>query len=144
MRPVFEWQKVVHRRNKEKGFYDYDIDLAAAEEILSCTGIELNSYEIELLRKLLQDYKQLQLERKLLLAIGEICEAHEELRSGREPTEVYYRESDKKPEGFGMELADAHIRLLDLAAAADVDTETMMSEKHDFNGTRPHRHNKSF
>lgn len=45
-----------------------------------------------------------------------------------------------KPEGFGTELADAAIRILDLCGAVGVDIEARMTEKHEYNERRPERH----
>lgn len=68
------------------------------------------------------------IERYLLLAISEICEAQNELRDGHVVTEVYYEEEmvpgqlkgffvpAQKPCGFPSEIADAIIRLLDIGA----------------------------
>lgn len=73
--------------------------------------------------------------RYILLTISELCEAQNELRDGRIPTEVYYSKIGRifkdekealyhsidgtivgyKPEGFSVEVADAIIRLLDIA-----------------------------
>jgi hypothetical protein len=60
-------------------------------------------------------------DRYLLLAISEICEAQEELRDGRLVNEIYYGNNLlpgalPKPCGFPVEIADAIIRLLDIAA----------------------------
>lgn len=82
----------------------------------------------------------LDLDKKLLLAISEICEAQEELRDGHGLDEIYYSfahghkeinkaikdgqmattDAPNKPEGFPIEIADAIIRLLDIANATGV------------------------
>jgi hypothetical protein len=90
------------------------------------------------------DNEVLNVDQKLLLSVGELIEAQEEVRSGHEVTEVYYREKDGKPEGFGMELADAVIRIFDLAEACDLNIESLMLEKHAFNTGRPYKHGREF
>lgn len=85
----------------------------------------------------------LNIDRLLLLITGEVAEAHEELRSNSNPHHVYYRE-DGKPEGFSIELADVLIRLLDLAAALNIDIGAAVAEKHKFNQTRPQMHGRLF
>ena len=116
MRIIEEWQRVIHANNRAKGFYD---------------GPKAESVHT-----------------KLLLAIGEISEAVEELRSGHEPTDIYFTEGSapgsRKPEGFGIELADAIIRLLDIAEFEGIDMEYCMTLKHDYNLTREFRHGKVF
>ena len=124
-----EWQKIVHQRNIEKGFYEGN----------NATNID----------------------RKILLAVGELIEAQNELRSGHAPTEIYFpslsegaptdvpgymycAEKGTKPEGFGIELADTVIRILDLAEYLKVDLETCMQLKHAYNKTRSYRHGKAF
>lgn len=160
MRIIPEWQKVAHARNVEKGFYDYKQDLAAVEHLLDATyqhaeflGLgspEPVSISISLdiywsLARLVQDYRKAVIERKLLLAIGELSEAHEELRAGHEATAIYYNpENPDKPEGFGIELADALIRTLDIAQETNIDADECMTIKHEYNGTRPYKHGKAF
>lgn len=79
---------------------------------------------------------------KLLLAVGELIEAQEELRAGHTYAEVY--EKDGKPEGFAVEIADAIYRLLHLAAALGIDIGLVLLQKHEYNLTRPHKHGKRF
>lgn len=83
------------------------------------------------------------IDQKLMLIVGEVAEAHEELRSNDDPHHVYYRD-DGKPEGFAFELADVLIRLADLAAALGLDLGALVKEKHEFNQTRPHKHGRLY
>jgi hypothetical protein len=74
---------------------------------------------------------------KIALVHSELSEAVEEIRNGN--PEIYWS-PEGKPEGVGIELADAVIRILDLAGALGYNLEHCMSIKHDYNTTRPHRH----
>jgi hypothetical protein len=98
---------------------------------------------------------------KMLMVVGELIEAHEELRAGQGLTQVYYttpsgKRSDTptlveggallKPEGFPVEVVDALIRLEDLLGwlhAQGVDIERVYQEKLAFNATRGRRHGKT-
>lgn len=75
---------------------------------------------------------------KLMLAVGELSEAVEEVRNGHPYDKVYF--TGQKPEGFGIELADAVIRLLDVAEMVGVDMEDAVILKHNYNLTRPYKH----
>lgn len=75
---------------------------------------------------------------------SEVSEILEEFRKGKDATEVYYRESDGKPEGVPMELADVVIRCFDMADFYGIDLERMILEKHEFNKSRPYLHGKKF
>lgn len=81
--------------------------------------------------------------KKLLLAISEICEAQEELRDGKLPNEIYYQVNGK-PCGFPVEVADAIIRLLDICGAFDIDIQSVVEEKLAYNKTRPEKHGRQF
>ena len=115
-----------------------------------------------------EEYKNHYLSSKLMLVAGELGEAQEELRTGHSATEVYYTLSvptemlsgedsyediaktlieggqHGKPEGFGVEIADAVIRLFDLAYEADIDLGALIEEKLQYNATRSFKHGKNF
>jgi NTP pyrophosphatase (non-canonical NTP hydrolase) len=79
-------------------------------------------------------------EGKLMLVVSELAEALEEHRSGNP---LSYSRADGKPEGIASELADAVIRLADLAEHLGVDLDESIRTKHAYNLTRPFRHGKS-
>lgn len=86
---------------------------------------------------------------KVMLAVGELSEAYEELRNGHATNEVYYG-PDGKPEGFLVEVADTFIRLGDLlwCVAQTGITEdgreftlgAIINDKLVYNASRGHRH----
>lgn len=77
---------------------------------------------------------------KLMLIVSEIGEAMEEFRDGN--VHLIDLEANNKPIGFTSELADAVIRIMDLAEWLGLPLETMMEEKHEYNKTRPYKHGK--
>jgi NTP pyrophosphatase (non-canonical NTP hydrolase) len=76
---------------------------------------------------------------KLMLIVSEIAEALEDYRNGKNLTGVFY-DSNDKPEGFAVELADAIIRILDLCGYLGIDLAEALSVKHAYNQSRPWRH----
>ena len=84
-----------------------------------------------------------EIDRKLLLIVREIGEAHEELRDGRGTNEIYFG-SDGKPEGFPIEMADAIVRILQLCRSQQIDIGAAVKMKMDFNDTRPYKHGRQF
>lgn len=74
---------------------------------------------------------------KLAFVHSEISEALECVRDGA----IYeYEGEDGKPEGLPTELADACIRIFDLAGAYGIDLEDAITRKMAYNATRPERH----
>ena len=80
--------------------------------------------------------------RKLALVHSEVSEALECLRDGHGPEDVWAGENGK-PEGFGVELADAVVRICDLAGRYNINLEGLVEAKLRFNATRPMMHGKT-
>lgn len=74
----------------------------------------------------------------IALVHSELSEALEEWRKPN--ASIYYCGHSGKPEGIGIELADALIRILDLAQSMNINMSQCISIKHEFNKTRPRRH----
>ena len=47
---------------------------------------------------------------------------------------------EAKPEGIAVELADCIIRILDYCGKTNIDIDTLVKVKHQYNKTRPYRH----
>ena len=78
----------------------------------------------------------------LALCHSELSEALEELRDGNAPTKTY--EISKKPCGFGVELADCVIRIMDICEYYKIDLEQIILDKMAYNNERPMKHGKAF
>lgn len=86
------------------------------------------------------------IDQKLMLTVGELVEAQNELRNGHLPQFIYtvVVPDGPKPEGFPIELADAVIRIGQLAEHLGIDLEAAIKLKMDYNDTRPFMHGKKF
>ena len=80
---------------------------------------------------------------KLVMIHSEVSEALEEYRNTPPECKVsylYYNVDSDKPEGFGIELADVVIRVLDLAEMLGIDLTNLILTKMEYNKSRPYRH----
>ena len=80
---------------------------------------------------------------KLVMIHSEVSEALEEYRNTPpecEVSDLYYNAISYKPEGFGVELADIVIRVLDLAEMMGMDLTEIILTKMKYNESRPYRH----
>ncbi len=77
----------------------------------------------------------------ICLMHSELSEALEEHRNGHAPAEVYFNENKpNKPEGIPVELADCIIRIFDFCGLHEIDLESILKQKMEYNKTRPYRH----
>lgn len=112
---------------------------------LDIRQIQQTSYKISLDHGFWSTEEDRNIPSKIALAHGELSEALEEYRQGR--MEVWYEQTEAdasflKPEGFGIELADAIIRIGDLAEYLGIDLEEMIKLKFEYNLTRPFKHGR--
>lgn len=74
---------------------------------------------------------------------AEVSEVLEEFRSGHKATETYYSD-DGKPEGVPSEIADVVIYCFIMSDLYGIDLEKAITEKLEYNKTRPYKHGKAF
>lgn len=79
------------------------------------------------------------IEHRIALVHSELSEAVEEVRRGN--VGIFWK-TDEHPFGFSVELADAMIRIADLAGALGIDLESCIKAKMAYNLTREYRHGK--
>jgi NTP pyrophosphatase (non-canonical NTP hydrolase) len=72
---------------------------------------------------------------RLMLIVSELAEGLEGVRNGN-------LSSEPKSGGLGEELADACIRIFDLAYSMKIDMEKAIQDKHEFNLSRPYKHGR--
>lgn len=147
-----ELQATIGKGNDEKGFHDRGKRLQATKSLYDAAGDVFPKSEAAEADARLTDYWTA----RAGLIVSEVSEAIEELRSGRAVTEVHYptalepAEGEEhsteghKPEGFPVELADAAIRIFDLAHEAGFDLAAVIEEKLAYNATRPRMHGRAF
>lgn len=79
--------------------------------------------------------------------LGKLCLVHSEVSEAaecvRDSQWDMTRAPSGKPEGFVVELADAVIRLADIAGSLALDLDAALREKLRYNATRPYRHGKT-
>lgn len=126
---IEEMQKQVHNLAREKGWWPYDIMEMPKD------GQDRNI-----------NLKEVNIPEKLALMHSELSEALEFYRNNNEGQGIddvwviYNPIAPDKPDGMWVELADCIIRIFDLAGAYEVDMETLVRLKHEYNKTRPYRH----
>ena|SRR5688500_626006 len=72
---------------------------------------------------------------------SEVSEAQDWVQRGKSFTEIWLVDG-KKPEGVPIELADAIIRIADMAATYGIDLADAINLKMEYNMTRPFKHGK--
>lgn len=149
---VDETQRRCYEVSQSKGFHRSDTFRDAVLSVLalneeyndndSIPSPETNLVVEMIIDGLASDWEEMQHAKRMLLIIGEVSEAFEELRAGHAPAEVY--EKNGKPEGVPVELADVQIRLWDLAQTMGFSLQGEVQRKESFNRTREFMHGKRF
>jgi len=72
----------------------------------------------------------------IALCHSELSEALEAYRNGEDMVWI----NDGKPDGVAVEMADCIIRILDWFAHEEIDVDSVLEMKHNYNKTRPYKH----
>lgn len=154
MSDISTLQKLIHEENKAKGFWDDRKAIPVGMEVTK----HFTPDEIKFVKGAI-------VSQMLMLIVSEISEAQEALRKGRganmksfdtdmsyadDPAAINFNEMVFKnafssfiKDTFEDELADATIRIFDLAAGLGIDLERHIELKRKYNKTRPYKHGKS-
>ena len=73
------------------------------------------------------------------LCHSELSEALEAYRNGEDMVWIDYCNGEK-PEGMAVELCDCVIRIFDYLTEKNIDIESVLVTKHNYNVTRPYKH----
>ncbi len=149
---IREWQKRVHALSKEKGWHDCQVCEGSGWSGSPEFGFQCG--ECAGTGKVSRNILEM-----LILVHSEISEAVEFFRTGNEGHELYEvfaagfrnrkgewvpkvdrKTGMPKPDGFAIELADAVIRIMDLAEYLHIDLAGAIAAKNAFNQLRPYRH----
>ena len=76
---------------------------------------------------------------KMLLIVSEVIEAHDEIRNGQDLNRTLL-DHKGKPLGLPSELADVVIRVADLCGILNIDLETIIKHKLEYNRSRGYKH----
>lgn len=71
---------------------------------------------------------------------GEVCNPEDQYDCRNYDKQEICKYRSKKPEGIAVELADCIIRILDWCGKEGIDIDRLITEKHEYNKTRPYRH----
>tara|TARA_Y100000310_G_scaffold339241_1_gene431334 strand:+ start:1440 stop:1817 length:378 start_codon:yes stop_codon:yes gene_type:complete len=118
---INEMQERAHKTSRDKGWW------------ADCTTLEPDRVTTSIDPRLVEK----SIPEKLCLIHSEISEALESYRKGED---FYWEAVAGKPEGLAAELADVLIRCGDLADALDIDLQSAVEKKMDYNDGRSHRH----
>lgn len=135
------FQDYCYAASRQRGFHKMPDRLKREVARLRATGDPADAQYADYLEDVETGNRQ-------MLIVGEVIEAHEEIRAGHPDNEIYYAAGVKhpddgslqKPEGVPSEYADVFIRLMDECGKAGIDLAAAVKEKLDYNNTRSPLH----
>jgi NTP pyrophosphatase (non-canonical NTP hydrolase) len=119
------WAQEITYANAQQGFWEEHYDLIDAAASVNVDGLTVFAQKALVAMK-------------LALIHSEVSEALEAERKDLMDTHLPHRS------GLEVELADAMIRILDLAGGLNLDLGGAVEEKLEYNKSRPYRHGKKF
>ncbi len=125
---IRELARVIHRNNRKKGFWDKERNVG---EMLMLVVSELGE-AIEAHRKMKYAYR---------VEVEELAQLIKKEENTAEFTQLF---KEQVKDSFQDELADAVIRLFDMAHGLDIDIQTHIELKMKYNTTREKLHGKIY
>ena len=125
-------QKEVHELAKANGWWPEDADLRIVPEKLALIHSEIS--------EALEEYRSLKDRDIQDVYFPDATSGYIDPDSGQYVDWAEGQAPEWKPEGFGVELADAIIRIFDLAEFLGINMEDLVQLKHQYNRTRSYRH----
>ena len=137
---ISELCRQAHQRAKDKGFWG----CKAHSAFKKCKTIPGNSC-----LPCPENFIRRNLSELLMLIVTELSEACEALRHNKRQKGVVTKDGFKlrnkwRKDTFEDELADAVIRICDLAESEGIDLEWQIKKKLEYNKSRPSKHGKEF
>lgn len=136
-----ELSKEIHQDNKKKGFYDEQKEIGTILMlIVSELGEAMEAYRksnIYIDNEIFNSTSECRNKIKIKKVYKDIISTKKNL-----PQLLYFERTIK--DTFEDEIADTIIRLLDLCGYLDIDIESHIKTKLEYNKTRPYKHGKAF
>lgn len=123
-----EFAKEVHENAVTHGWWEKGVSFG---EIIALCHSELSEALQEYRNKMPMEYKKCTFDGNM--CEKDNCAAYE---TGSCDGELAF----DKPEGTAVELADCILRILDYCGKEGIDIERILTEKHEYNKSRPYRH----
>ena len=126
--PLNEWVAKIHDNAVKHGWWDEERSFG---DIIALCHSELS--------EALEEYRNNRPMMYTCCEIGDVCDNAECDIDAADAYNCTYNE--RKPEGIAVEMIDCLIRILDWCGKENIDVESVLAWKHEYNITRPYRHN---
>lgn len=126
--------------NEQAARYRNGMSLRALQEAAHKTALEKGWWDLEEDREISPGtiLRSRSLPEQIALMHSELSEALEEVR--KPDARPFYISENGKPEGWGVELADCVIRIMDTCRYYEQDLQALVEMKMKYNEGRPYKH----